>query len=297
MGVLLLALAIRIGKSVVTLMAPQYMDVLTAIGVVAMFVIGPSLYAFFTSSFGSQEKSISPWFHFIPSAVVAVVMLNLYRDEDIVYYTYLLSLVHLLAYIILSAEVLARHSRAVSNHVAKKSWGRALLATNFVIWTSFMVQVTFETYFSYLLATIMATVSLFSMAVYSMINQNHTFLLRSRNMDHPKLKSVAEQVMEFFHNSNSHLSHSVTVSSLAEDLNVQQYMVSQAINNVLGKTLPELVNEQRIAHAKKLLAEKDHQRNIKTIAFESGFTTLSAFYASFNKVTAMTPKEFEKTLR
>ena len=55
------------------------------------------------------------------------------------------------------------------------------------------------------------------------------------------------------------------------------------------------LNQKRLNHAKKLLAETDTP--IITVAGEIGFDSLSAFYTFFKKRTNITPGNFRRTLK
>ena len=54
-----------------------------------------------------------------------------------------------------------------------------------------------------------------------------------------------------------------------------------------GKTFVEFLNDYRITHACKLLAETDH--SISDISFECGFNNFSHFNTCFKKTTSMSP--------
>jgi AraC-like DNA-binding protein len=57
----------------------------------------------------------------------------------------------------------------------------------------------------------------------------------------------------------------------------------------------EFVNQFRIDHAKVLLKDSKYSREkISTIAFDSGFGTVTSFNVSFKKTTGLTPSEFRK---
>ena len=57
-----------------------------------------------------------------------------------------------------------------------------------------------------------------------------------------------------------------------------------------GRTFPTFVNQLRIGRACRLLAESGNK--ITDIAFACGFTNLSNFNRQFQRIKAMTPREF-----
>ncbi|MEL4308005.1 AraC family transcriptional regulator [Joostella sp. CR20] len=64
---------------------------------------------------------------------------------------------------------------------------------------------------------------------------------------------------------------------------------------ITGKTFTHFVNEYRLVHASKLLAEKPI--GITDICFESGFNNFSYFNKSFKKFTGKTPSQYRNELK
>jgi len=62
-----------------------------------------------------------------------------------------------------------------------------------------------------------------------------------------------------------------------------------------GKSLPDYINELRINYAKVLLAECNE--SIVTIAFKTGFESLSTFNRAFHKLLNITPTIYRKNNR
>lgn len=64
---------------------------------------------------------------------------------------------------------------------------------------------------------------------------------------------------------------------------------------ITGKTFVQFVNEYRLAHAAKLLHEK--QISILDVSFESGFNNFSHFNKQFKKFTQKTPSDYLNELK
>jgi AraC-like DNA-binding protein len=82
-----------------------------------------------------------------------------------------------------------------------------------------------------------------------------------------------------------------SLPELAQILGTTVHILSQAINEGLGKNFFEMVAEHRVNEAKKLLKD---QPNIKVeeIAEQVGYNSKSSFNTMFKKVTGMTPSKF-----
>ncbi|MCI0751667.1 MAG: helix-turn-helix domain-containing protein [Flammeovirgaceae bacterium] len=82
-----------------------------------------------------------------------------------------------------------------------------------------------------------------------------------------------------------------SLTELAQQMNVSVHMLSQAINDGLGKNFFEMTAEYRVEEAKRLLKD---QPNIKVeeIAEQVGYNSKSSFNTAFKKITGKTPSEF-----
>jgi len=82
----------------------------------------------------------------------------------------------------------------------------------------------------------------------------------------------------------------IKVNDVAEKANLHPDYANRLFKNAFGVTIKEYITEQRISHAKRLLATDN--RKISAIAFESGFNSLSRFNATFLKISGVTPKQY-----
>lgn len=82
---------------------------------------------------------------------------------------------------------------------------------------------------------------------------------------------------------------------LAAKLNISEGHLSKTINDELGKSIIQLINEYRINEAKKLLQSQYFVKySIEAIGMESGFKSKSVFYDVFKSIAGMSPGESRK---
>lgn len=81
-------------------------------------------------------------------------------------------------------------------------------------------------------------------------------------------------------------------ADLAKELNISEASVSRIINLHYKKSLPQLLNEKRIADAKRLLL--DTNANIKIVAQEVGFNSIPSFNRVFKELEGCNPSDFRK---
>lgn len=87
-----------------------------------------------------------------------------------------------------------------------------------------------------------------------------------------------------------------SLPELAQQLGTTVHLLSQTINDGLGKTFFEMVAEYRVTEAKKLLKDQPNIK-IEEIAEQVGYNSKSSFNTVFKKLTGFTPSEFRATKR
>ncbi|WP_245312487.1 AraC family transcriptional regulator [Bradyrhizobium macuxiense] len=89
---------------------------------------------------------------------------------------------------------------------------------------------------------------------------------------------------------------SLTIASLAKQLDTPEYRVRQLINQRLGYgNFARFVNSYRLAEARSALADAGQARvPILTIALDAGFESIGPFNRAFKAVTGETPSTFRK---
>lgn len=87
----------------------------------------------------------------------------------------------------------------------------------------------------------------------------------------------------------------ISLDKLAARLSASKHHVSQVINEQLGTSFFEYVNQLRVEEAKNLLAETTRSDfHVIEIAYLVGFNNKVSFNAAFKKATGMTPTEYRR---
>jgi len=108
--------------------------------------------------------------------------------------------------------------------------------------------------------------------------QLHTQLLRLMEQEKPYL------IPEF------------NLPDLAQQLNTTTHKISFVLNKIEKKSFYNFINNYRVEHAKMLLNQDPNKENtILAIAFESGFSSKTAFNTNFKRVVGYTPSVFRKS--
>ena len=118
----------------------------------------------------------------------------------------------------------------------------------------------------------------------------------NRLLENEELDILSLKITKCIEEEKLYKEMGLTVNDIAERIETQPYLVSQAINGGLGKNFFELINRYRVEEAKKLLLDESwNYLSIVGIGFEAGFNSKTAFNTSFKKYTGMTPSQYKKS--
>jgi AraC-like DNA-binding protein len=103
--------------------------------------------------------------------------------------------------------------------------------------------------------------------------------------------NTLEQLRAVMQNEKPYKQSTFSLPELALRLGVSVHVLSQVINESLGKNFFEMAAEYRVQEAQRLLKD---QPNIKVeeIAEQVGYMSKSSFNTAFKKITGLTPSEF-----
>lgn len=85
----------------------------------------------------------------------------------------------------------------------------------------------------------------------------------------------------------------IPLARLSRKLGIPAKQISSAVNLVRQQSIPRVINEYRIAHARQALLNTDE--NITQILMNAGFQTKSNFNREFQRITGLTPSQFRTT--
>ncbi len=113
----------------------------------------------------------------------------------------------------------------------------------------------------------------------------------------PEAKTYGRELNELIEKKKIHLDTELNEKKLAEALGIHSYILSRLLNDHLGKSFNEFINEKRIDEAKRILSDPANKNvTIFAVAIDSGFRTESVFYVNFKKSTGITPTQYKKKI-
>ncbi len=109
-------------------------------------------------------------------------------------------------------------------------------------------------------------------------------------------QALADKVETLLIKQALYLKTNLKVADIARELDVPEYKISKALrNNLSARNFNQYVNELRIKHAKRLLADPDKQKwPVLVVGLESGFASVGPFTRTFKLLTGFTPNQYRQ---
>lgn len=309
LALILMLMAFRIGKSVLLYFGNDLEPAFIFAGLAFLLGIGPMLRWYVNGM--TRSGFTLPKFYALELIPFALVFLASFfvkkawfetnNKEVIIIFGSILIFIylHLAFYIFISSRVYKKMAKNYPKESRTKSqkaifsWLGLLHIGLVIIWISYVLNIV-EDAVPYIVGPIM-----YSMVVYFLSFK--AFQLKVTDMDGNAFKRNND--LDLFHQLTHHLvdnklylESNVSLSNLSSLVNVSTQKTSEVINQHARQNFNDFVNFYRIQEAKKLLMDKENENfTISSIAFDSGFSSLSSFNSAFKKFEGLTPSAFRKT--
>ncbi|MDE3736347.1 AraC-like DNA-binding protein [Metapseudomonas resinovorans] len=111
-----------------------------------------------------------------------------------------------------------------------------------------------------------------------------------------QLGMLARDIEEYFQRSKPYLDPALDLHQVAGATGYTRNQISYLLNQMLGQSFYQYVNQARLEHLLRLLETAVPPVRIDELAFSAGFNSLSAFYRCFRQHTGLSPKAYLKQL-
>ena len=113
------------------------------------------------------------------------------------------------------------------------------------------------------------------------------------NLDIMEASVINCRLKERMEKGKLFLDADLSLQKLSDLIETKPYYLSQVINQFHQRNFHEFINLYRVEFAKELLLQSPIK--IESIAYDSGFNSISTFNVAFKKETGLTPTEFRKS--
>lgn len=113
-----------------------------------------------------------------------------------------------------------------------------------------------------------------------------------------QINEYYQQLLDFMETEKPYFESRLSLSQLADALDLSPNHLSQVINEKANQNFYQLVNSYRIRCFKaKLKDPANAHLTILTLALDCGFNSKSSFNHTFKKMTGQTPSQYQQTLQ
>ncbi len=306
LGLLLLMLTLRIGKSLYVIFNENRELIYVQIGLTACFLIGVFLYYYLKASI--ENRKIIPRFWKIHIFILLFIILsvgilkpyetnvNFWRKIFVPFFIYIVWGV----YIVISGFVLKDIFKKLFSKNIKcttsELWLIAVFTANTLIYSAYIVGY----FWLYYVGTLTFSFVFYVLLFFLLIKKNRQLIFQdipekyaSKKIEDSAAESLLKKLKEMVHDKKLYKNPDIKLSDIAKELDISPHQLSQLLNDNLKKSFALFINEYRIEEAQRLLKE-NHQFTLEAIGFEAGFSSKATFYSTFKKLVGQTPAEFKK---
>lgn len=309
LGALLLALSIRIAKSVFIHFDPTLPKTYLQIGLSACFFIGPFLYYFLKASV--KEINIMPrswkltlifWLLFI----ITVGAVYPYKEYPELWCEYFIEFIYLqwFVYVVFSGFTIRGILKNIVSKKHKASpaevWFGMIYLGNVLLFVFYFLALINAPFVSYLSGAI-----IFSFILYLIISillyrkkTDDLFLLNpskysAKKIDDDEERILSSKLEKIMNEHELYKNPNLTLQDLSKEVNISSHQLSQFLNANVGKNFTSYVNEFRVNEACKIIAS-NNKLTLESIGYDVGFNSKSTFFATFKKHTGITPSSYQQ---
>ena len=302
LGLLLLVVSIRIGKSVFFYFNHNLSSVYIHIGIMACTLIGPLLYLFVRSE-SVRDRKVK-WYdalHLLPLLVIVVIAIRTSYWEHRDLWRSLVELIYWqwFVYLIVAGFVLIPVFKSFGAKKEKGDSSSIWLVSVFVgisiIWLAYKTS----RYTSYIVGAVSFSFVFYVSGLliyrFSKIKREELESKKNakQNLDEEFVTDLERQIQLLLERDDFYKNPNLKMPDLASKLNTTPHLLSQYLNESLNKNFSQFINEHRVEEAVKLLSSSS-KLTVEAIAYDSGFNSVSAFYTAFKNKKGMTPAAFKK---
>lgn len=304
LAILLLLMAIRVGKSVVLQFNNNLEFLFIFLGLSTLLLIGPLLYWYVKSLINPNFKlPTHQYLQIIPFLFVLMISPFISKQwfiENGKHWAYILLIgiyLHLAFYICLSAIHLYLFRRNKVNIPKTKSqenilqWLQYVLIGITFIWISYVLNI-FEDQVPYILGPLIYTIFIYALTFIAYKLKVYKLSSKSFEID-TNNSLVYQEIIAVLEKDDMYMSSDISLDKLGELTGYSKHMISASINTYAKMNFNNLINYYRVQKAKEILSnEASSKYTISSIAYDTGFNSLSSFNAAFKKFVKTTPSHY-----
>ncbi|MEP5611910.1 MAG: AraC family transcriptional regulator [Cyclobacteriaceae bacterium] len=299
-GGLILALSIRIGKSVFFYFSEDVDKLILQVGLSACVFIGPFFYLYVKSIRRNEQHFNRTDLLLLLILLVAIVFVGIVFpyptfpemwNGNIIYWIYGTWILFTLLGLYQSAELLKKKTVSTNRIGAGERYFGVIVGAVLFITTTYQIALFFG--FAYIWGALVFSTTFYYLGV-------RAFLLRKSIT--PKVFQPLEngavllrQVEDLMEKERLFTNRGLNLGLVAERAMMSKHLLSRVLNEEYERGFSHYVKEHRVNEAKQLIRSRP-ELSLEGIGYEAGFSSKSAFFEAFKKIVSSTPAEYKKEI-
>jgi AraC-like DNA-binding protein len=308
-GLMLLALGVRVAKSVLWWFIPDLPLIVIQLGLVACFFIGPLLYYYVRASVAGLKEMPVQWKVTLAFYIfISLVLLLFFSGREYLIYwrNYIIPAIYFqwFIYIIFSGFQIKEKIKSVFDKTTRlkpnDKWLLAVYTGSFMISLGYGLSFLGVPHIAYITGPVSFSLILYLNTLILFYRKKTTDLFQSepekyanKKIDPQAASLQIQQLEQLMSESQLYTNPDLKLNDLAATLNISPHQLSQLLNDNLGKTFNAYINAYRIKKACEIIST-DSNLKLEAIGYEVGFNSKSSFFTAFKKITGTTPKLFKE---
>ncbi len=307
LGGLVLALSLRIGKSIILYFDPDVHKLVLQIGLSACLFIGPLLF-FYIKAVSLNITTIPKlWTLSLGLLLLAILVVGFIRpyhhypvfwNAYVVHTIYLIWFLSIIAASISISPVFKKTLRDRTKLNSLEKWLSVIYLGNVIIAGAFFMAIFGSSMAYYITGPLVFSFFLYLLA-FGYFN-NRWFDLedkptlekyRNKKIEPTEAQKLLIQLDELMSEHKLYTNPHLKLKDVADRLSIPSHQLSQLLNDNLGKGYKTYINELRISAACEMLGVNE-LLSLEGIGYDVGFRSKSTFFTTFKKVKECTPAQF-----
>lgn len=298
-GLFLLVLSLRILKSLFYSFSTEEPIYFLQFGPSFFLLIGPLFFSYIINLIKPNAWIAKNWKYHALIWLISVITLTFifpFSSNVIWNKSILLPLINLqlISYILLSAFIVFRATKSNYNNVSLlKKWMILITLSMVVLWCVFFF-VSFDFFIS---GSIVFSTLFYLFFLYFIFNKRSSSKIfkqvnNNNDLDFERSTELIRSLTLLMNEKKLYTNSNLKSSEVANQLNISTHEFSRLVNEIIGKSFTNFINEYRVQEA-KLLISSNSKFTLEAIGNMSGFNSKSAFYRAFKRFTGMTPAKYK----
>lgn len=266
------------GKGQEVLMECMFVSIVIS-GIAYMFFVLRKLYyhrGIIESEFSTVEKINLKWLYYLVLGLSMIWMLVIFGKDEHVFYAVVLYVIFIGYFGMQQTEIFINKQIPVYNYLSGGSINNP--AVHFVSEENPSVAIDVPIY-----------------TEHKTKSEKVKYEKTKLNLD--ELLVIQKKVTNLVENEKVFKNPDLTLTELAQKVEVHPNILSQMINSLEEKNFYDFINELRIEEFKQMVVLPQNQKfTLLALAFECGFNSKTSFNRNFKKITNHSPSEYLKQI-